>query len=178
MGREIVLCQQERTGTTQFEIGATEIPLVGIIADPFHFVTKEDMIDALRRDVAVLKSRGMVPRDLAEKTKSLEPLQLKAAERITGIARKCSSGSMDESSVRSLINAFTQPEVVVNLATNKIHSTIGNHFSEPPLTWSTNCGWRWIESGRLTRLVTSKENLPVEATVCEKCMEWLPRWLN
>ena len=114
--------------------------------------------------------------NLSERTSSMEKLQNELADRLGAIANKNTGGGIDEASVRCMINSYIQPEVILNIATNKIHSTAGNFFSEPPATWSTHCGWRWINSGRLTRVVTSGDDVPIHSTTCEKCAERLPEW--
>ena len=116
---------------------------------------------------------------IAFKTASLEKMVQEATDRVKTISLKAGEGNADRNSISCIVKSFVQPEVIVNLATLKIHSTYGCIFSSVPLQWKTACGWQrwhWVSAGRLVKSIMSSEERPCGATVCDKCADRLPEW--
>ena len=114
---------------------------------------------------------------LCEQCSSLDQLQKQLTERVDQQAAKAGV-SVQERDLRVSVSEYLRPDVIVNLATMKIHSTYGNCFLKIPLDWSTSCGWKWIQAGRLVRHCSSVDDFPVDCTFCDKCRDNLPAWCS
>ena len=115
-------------------------------------------------------------RALVAKCKSLEDMHKTAAAEIKELSASACKPSLDEKEVRAMLEGFLRPEVVLNCATLKVHSTQGCLFLDSPLEWATSCGWQWIRAGRMARVCSSRCDLPKAAALCIKCQERLPSW--
>lgn len=118
---------------------------------------------------------------LALRTTSFENLLKDATERLDAmslkISRETEGTAMSESdTVKCLIKSFLQPEVVINVATGKFHSTKGCWFGDVPLRWRTFCGWHWVSAGRFVQTLSSKDDIQEGWSPCDKCKDCLPNW--
>ena len=116
---------------------------------------------------------------LVAKVKTLEDLEQRIAQAVLGQNQNGNPTGLDEKRVQTMIESFLRPSVVLNVCTSKFHSALGNQHLISPADWTTRCGWSWVKAGRLTRVITSIDDLPSEATPCEKCRSFgdFPEWL-
>eukprot|EP00913_Durusdinium_trenchii_P033134 g31021.t2 len=93
------------------------------------------------------------------------------------LAEKCNM-PLDRAAILKMFTQWSHPEIVVNLVTGKLHSTMGNCFRNHPNEWVTACGWPWIAAGRVAKAIMEPADLPqnMQTTACERCKEKLPNW--
>lgn len=93
------------------------------------------------------------------------------------LAEKCNM-PLDRTAILKMFTQWSHPEIVVNLVTGKLHSTMGNCFRNHPNEWVTACGWPWIAAGRVAKAIMEPADLPqnMQTTACERRKEKLPNW--
>ena len=97
------------------------------------------------------------------------------ADKITRKARDMGQ-HIDEATILRIARKVVQPELVVNLDTKKVHSTIGCCFRSSPLLWTTKRGWKWVNADCPVKYISDRDGLPSEVSYCDKCHASLPEW--
>lgn len=90
-------------------------------SDAVEGYVEEALEEALASDCKLLDHFSLQEQisNLAERANGFERLRRSLSERVHSMAGKCSGGQIDEASVKILISAYLQPEIILNLQRTK-----------------------------------------------------------